>query len=69
MNYSNLAKLCKEEADSALGEMTGSNNDSDIILRLAGILLAVSAVLDNNKPIITCRDFMIDSSDDKGIPV
>lgn len=33
MNYNNLAKLCKEEADSALGEMAGSNGDSDIISR------------------------------------
>lgn len=69
MNYNNLAKLCKEEADSALGEMTGS----DIISRLAGILLAVSAVLDdgddNNKPNINYRGFMDNDSDDKRIPL
>ena len=73
MNYKNLAKLCKEEADSALGEMAGSNGDSDIISRLAGILLTVSAVLDdgddNNKPNINYRGFMDNDSDDKCIPI
>lgn len=73
MNYKNLAKLCKEEADSALGEMVGSNGDSDIISRLAGILLTVSAVLDdgddNNKPNINYRGFMDNDSDDKRIPL
>ena len=72
MNYKNLAKLCKDEADNALGEMAGSTGESEIISRLAGILLAVSAILDDddgNKSTITYRDFMIDNSDVKAIPV
>lgn len=63
MNYKNLAKLCKDEADNALGEMAGNTGESDIISRLAGILLAVSAVLDdddNSKPTINYRGIMND---------
>lgn len=52
--------------------MAGSTGESEIISRLAGILLAVSAILDDddgNKPTITYRDFMVDNSDAKAIPV
>lgn len=72
MNYKNLAKLCKDEANNALGEMAGSTDESEIISRLAGILLAVSAILDDddgNKPTIAYRDFMVDNGEAKAIPV
>lgn len=72
MNYKNLAKLCKDEADNALGEMAGSTGGSEIISRLAGILLAVSAVLDDsddNKSTITYRDFMENNNNNWPITV
>lgn len=72
MNYKNLAKLCKDEADNALGEMAGSTGESEIISRLAGILLAVSAVLDDsddNKSTITYRDFMENNNNNWPITV
>lgn len=72
MNYKNLAKLCKDEADNALGEMAGSTGESEIISRLAGILLAVSAVLDDsddNKSTITYRGFMENNNNNGCIPV
>lgn len=72
MNYKNLAKLCKDEADNALGEMAGSTGESEIISRLAGILLAVSAVFDDsddNKSTITYRDFMENNNNNWPITV
>lgn len=72
MNYKNLAKLCRDEANTALDDMAGNTGESDIISRLAGILLAVSAVLDDsddNKPTITYRGFMDTPNDIKSIPV
>lgn len=72
MNYKNLAKLCKDEADNALGEMAGSTGESEIISRLTGILLAVSAVLydsDDNKSTITYRDFMENNNNNWPITV
>lgn len=72
MNYKNLANLCKDEADNALGEMAGSTGESEIISRLAGILLAVSAVLDDsddNKSTITYRGFMENNNNNGCIPV
>lgn len=62
MNYKNLAKMCKDEADGAIGQMQGSIAESDIISRLAGILIAVSAVLDDsddNKPTANYRNDIV----------
>lgn len=68
MNYKNLAKLCREEANTAFDVMTGNNNESDIvpllalISRLIGILLTVAAVLDDgddNKSTINYRNDMM----------